>query len=389
VAPMRVLHVNAGNLYGGIETLLVTLARHRGLCPEVEPHFGLCFEGRLSNELRACGVPVYLLGAARISRPWTVWAARRRLRQLLARQTFDVVAFHGCWPHALFAPVARAGRLPVVFWAHGPQEGRHWLERWAALTRPDLVLANSRATRATLDNLFPKTRSEVLYLPVEPPAVPDRERIRANVRADLQTPADATVIVQASRLERWKGHDLLLRALGGLRDLPGWVCWIAGGAQRPAEATYLAELRQTAVGLGIADRVRFLGQRSDVPHLLAAADIHCQPNTGPEPFGIAFVEALYAGLPVVTTALGGALEIVDDTCGTLVPPDSPSDLADVLARLIREPGLRQRLGAGGYPRAAALCGAERQIQLLGKLLETTRNGHHPASSPNGTPAQCA
>ena len=65
--------------------------------------------------------------------------------------------------------------------------------------------------------------------------------------------------------------------------------------------------------------MRFLGERRDVAACMRAADIHCQPNTAPEPFGLAFVEALYAGLPVVTTALGGALEILTDACGVLVP----------------------------------------------------------------------
>ena len=70
--------------------------------------------------------------------------------------------------------------------------------------------------------------------------------------------------------------------------------------------------------------MRWLGQRRDVPELLAAADIYCQPNVGAEPFGIVFVEALYTGLPVVTTALGGALEIIDASCGVLVPPGARS-----------------------------------------------------------------
>ena len=119
-------------------------------------------------------------------------------------------------------------------------------------------------------------------------------------------------------------------------SLSGWVCWTAGGAQRPAEAAYLAELRQTAARLGIAERVRFLGQRTDVPHLLAAADVHCQPNTGPEPFGLAFVEALAAGRPVVTTALGGALEIVDETCGVhFVEPDYDRDIQNTLTPAYR------------------------------------------------------
>ena len=82
-----------------------------------------------------------------------------------------------------------------------------------------------------------------------------------------------------------------------------------------------------------------------------SADIHCQPNTGPEPFGIAFVEALYAGLPVVTTRLGGALEIVNETCGVLVPPGDAGALAAALRRLIADPAERSRLGRAGPARA--------------------------------------
>ena len=71
--------------------------------------------------------------------------------------------------------------------------------------------------------------------------------------------------------------------------------------QRPHEQDYLNELKIQANNLDLCDRLQFLGQRSDVAQLLAAADIHCQLNTGVEPFGITFIEALYASLPVVTT----------------------------------------------------------------------------------------
>jgi glycosyltransferase involved in cell wall biosynthesis len=165
-------------------------------------------------------------------------------------------------------------------------------------------------------------------------------------------------------MEPWKGHELLLDALAELGDTPGWVCWIAGGAQRPHEHQYLEGLRRKTDRLGLADRVRFLGQRPDVPRLMAAADLHCQPNTGPEPFGIAFVEALYAGLPVVTTALGGALEIVTERCGVLVPPADGKSLAAALARLIREEELRKRLGDAGPEQARNLCDPVRQLAGL-------------------------
>src|SRR5262245_40995430 len=213
---MRVLHLYAGNLYGGVETFLVALARHRAAGAPLEPHFALAFPGRLRDELAAAGVPVHDLGPARVRRPWTVWRARRRLRDLLRRGRYGAAVCHSCWPHALFAPVVRSCGVPLVFWAHDAVSGVHWLERWARRTPPDLVLANSRFTHASVSGLFPGVPVEVLYLPVSPPKVGDRRTVRAAVRSELATPPDAVVIVTACRLERLKGHALLLDALSRL-----------------------------------------------------------------------------------------------------------------------------------------------------------------------------
>lgn len=368
---MRVLHLGAGNLYGGVERLLVTLARERHHCPEMEPQFGLCFEGRLSEELRAADVPLHMLGEARFSRPWTVWRSRHALRSLMKVQSFDAVVCHSCWPHALFGATAQAAGLPISFWTHDFPKGTHWLDRRAARTSPDLVLANSRCTLAEVPKLFPKARRVVLYYPVSPPDSFNAENERERVRSEMRVAPEEVVIITACRLEPWKGHALLLSALGHLREVPGWKCWIVGGAQRPHEHVYLNDLHSIARHEGIADRILFLGQRSDVPRLLAGADIHCQPNTGPEPFGIAFVEGLYAGLPVVTTAIGAAQEIVTPNCGRLAPPGDTVTLAAELKRLRRSSSLRGELGAAGRCRAHELCDPARRVKEVRHLISST------------------
>src|SRR5688572_25357119 len=114
---MRILHVYSGNLFGGIERVLLTLAREKpaqGMAHE----FALCFEGRLSQELRALGATVHDLNEVRFSRPWTVCAARRKIHDLLKRQRFDLVLTHSCWTQLLAYPVAKAANLPLVFWVH-------------------------------------------------------------------------------------------------------------------------------------------------------------------------------------------------------------------------------------------------------------------------------
>jgi glycosyltransferase involved in cell wall biosynthesis len=228
-----------------------------------------------------------------------------------------------------------------------------------------------------MENLFPGVPSETIHQPVSPQEASDRVSNRHGIRAELQTAEDAVVIVQSCRFERWKGHALLLAALGELAGVPGWTCWLAGGVQRRHEQQYVAELRQQATDLEISERVRFLGQRTDIGDVLAAADIHCQPNTGPEPFGVAFVEALHAGLPVVTTAMGGALEIIDENCGVLVPPGEPQALAAALGRLIRDAEPRKKLGANGPARALRLSDPVNQLsKVLGALRRVEVSAAH-------------
>jgi len=204
-----------------------------------------------------------------------------------------------------------------------------------------------------------------VYPPARAVAPP---RSRRHVRMSLGTPQDHVVIVQASRCEAWKGHHLLLEALAHVRTIPGWTWWIVGGAQRPDEAAYVAELRDAAHRHGIADRITWLGQRPDVATLLAAADVYCQANVQPEPFGLAFVEALAAGLPVVSVRHGGVMEIVDDSCARLVPPGDVDALASTLAVLIADAELRRTLAAAAPPRARAVAEARSQSERLHAVL---------------------
>jgi glycosyltransferase involved in cell wall biosynthesis len=356
---VKVLHISAGNLFGGVETVLVTLARERRLCADLKPHFSVCFEDRFSRELRATGAPVDYLGYVRIRNPLTILRARAAMDRLLSQESIDVAICHSPWALAIFGTVARSHRIPLVFWCHGFVTGRHWLEMWARQTVPALVICNSRATEISVKRLFPQVPSQVIYAPVSSsvPSLPrDPER-------------KPVVIIQVSRMESWKGQSLLLEALATLLNVPDWVCWIVGGAQTKRESEYEDRLHRAAARLGFGERVEFLGARDDVEDLLVQADIFCQPNLSPEPSGIVFIEALQAKLPVVTSRLGGAAEIVNERCGILVPPSDAASLADALRCLITNPGKRMELGAAGPERAQSLCDPSRQLSKLREVMQ--------------------
>jgi glycosyltransferase involved in cell wall biosynthesis len=356
---MRVLHVAAGNLYGGVERILGEIARADGGRHHA---FALAFDGRASAEIGASGADVRIFGPARFSRPLSVWRARRRLREQWDLAMFDAVLCHSPWSCVLAAPAIP--RRAFALYAHDALGGRHWTERGLRRHPPVVVIANSRYTA---DVVRPWLRApiSVVYAPVSQMAAD--ASARSDVRRELSVVPDAAVIMIAARLERWKGHDELLRAAAALPKT-AWEIWIAGGPQRDYEAAYERELRQLAAARGIDERVRFLGARTDVARLMAAADIYCQPNTAPEPFGIVFVEALSAGLPVVTARGGGADEIVTDACGVLVERGDEAALVSALQRLIDDTAWRRSLGEAGRDRARALCNPSSQLAALERAL---------------------
>jgi glycosyltransferase involved in cell wall biosynthesis len=338
VTTLDLLHVHSGNLFGGVERMLETLATANPV--PVSSRFALCFEGETAATLRRTGASIDWLRPVHIRRPDQVLRARRRLRGLLKQSRPDAVLVHSSWSQAIFGSTVLAAGIPFVRWLHAPQPGPGLLEQWAWRARPDRVLCNSEYTRAAARSLVGDVPAEVCYPPARTSAATTN---RQDVRRLIGAPEARCVVLLAARPEPWKGHQRLIAALSTLQTLD-WEAWIVGGPQRPSEREYIERLQEQATSAGISTRVRFLGQRDDVPSLLAAADIYCQPNEGPEPFGLSVVEAMASGLPVVGSAAGATPEIVDEASGILVPLDDDAALARALARLIADAALRQTMG---------------------------------------------
>lgn len=307
-------------------------------------------------------------------------AGANRLTSLLKTDRFDVVATHANWPHAVFAQAVRQANLPLVNFVHDALRSPTWIDKLAARSNPDLVIANSNFSAQFVPNVFEEVPTKVVYLPVESRWKEIGPGVRVRIRSELDTPLDSNVIIQVSRLETLKGAQLTLAALGALKQgAKNWTAWIVGGAQRPEEQAFANQLKLLASTLGIADRVRFLGQRTDVPELLSAADIFCQPNIAPDALGITFIEALQAGLPVVTSNMGGGAEIVNNSCGRLVSPGSVSQLSDALINLAEPSNRPSPLNC--RDRAYQLCDASSQLLAYhSTLVETVGMTHNRMSS---------
>ena len=345
---IRSLHVSSGRLYGGIERMLTALAE----CGGSDFAFAVAAEGRLLSELRDRRAQVHYLGDVRLRHPASVLRARHRFRSMLRSRSFAAVVCHAPWSHAIFAGVARSCGVPTALWQHDRATGHSLVERACRVAGADLVICNSHWTAATAALLQPGAPHRVIYCPVT--IGPTRPDDRMDIRTRLGALPDEVVILAASRMEPWKGHLELIRALAQLRSRR-WKLWIAGAAQRRHERDFEAAISAEIRKLGLESRVRLIGEHRDVAPLLAGADLLAQANTEPEPFGVIFAEALLAGVPVVTTNSGGAAEIVGPTCGRLVPPADLAALVQTLDDLVSQPDLRRQLGAAGPAHAAGRC----------------------------------
>jgi glycosyltransferase involved in cell wall biosynthesis len=224
---------------------------------------------------------------------------------------------------------------------------------------PDQIICDSAYTAASVQRSFETPAPAVIHCPIER-SLP--ERSRKLVRATLGVADDTLLILMVSRLEEGKGHKILLESLASLRALQ-WRLAVVGGAQGAQEVKYLEAMKNLAQRFGIAERVDFLGSRSDSSDLLGAADIFCHPHTAPESFGIAIVEAMAAGVPVIASAKGGPIETVGDS-GVLVPAGDVESLTGALSRLMSSPKLRSQLALSAQNRARAFCDPQRTLDEL-------------------------
>ena len=158
-------------------------------------------------------------------------------------------------------------------------------------------------------------------------------------RTSLQTPDDVPLLLALGRLHPKKGFDVLLKALAQVER--AWL-WLAG------EGELRAELEALAVSAGVADRVRFLGWRTDREALLAACDVCVMPSRY-EPFGTVMIEAWAANRPLVVAAAAGPKGLVrDGVDALLVPIDDVGALADALRRTVTNRTLAGALAQNGH-----------------------------------------
>jgi glycosyltransferase involved in cell wall biosynthesis len=223
-----------------------------------------------------------------------------------------------------------------------------WLER-RLHRRVAAALGNSRAVVAELAaEGVPPERLGLIYNGIDLDTFTDLPPAR-ETRARLGVPPTALVLTTAANLIPYKGHADLLEALGRIAGQlpPDWILLCAGRDDGAGPA-----LRARAGALGLADRIRWLGLREDVPALLAASDLGILASHE-EGFSNSVLEGMAAGLPMIVSSAGGNAEAVEHgVSGCVVPPQEPAALGRAILALAHDPEQRRRMGEAARARVA-------------------------------------
>lgn len=332
---------------GGAEVLAAGMAR------ELSDRYRFVF-ACLDDEFAQHGVPMRVFDR----QPGIDWKCSFRLASFFREHKVQIVHAHQYTPffQSMLARLAYR-RPPIVFTEHG----RHYPDSRSskrvavnrALLRSDdrMIGVGESVRRAIVDNEgLPEKRAETIYngVPLENSlAVKSDEALKQTVRAELEIWPEEFAIIQVARLNALKDHATAIRTLKRLRgtDVPAKLILVGDGEER-------SELEQFVADERLVDDVAFLGARSDIPRLLAASDVFLLSSIS-EGIPLTLIEAMGAGIPIVSTDVGGILEVIEHgTSGLLAPARDDETLASHLRTLWQSPNQRTELAKNGFQRAS-------------------------------------
>jgi len=316
--------------------------------------------GAVADEIRTAGIAVTDLearGKWDLSVAWRLYRLLRRERPTILHTWM----FHANVPGRL---LGRLAGVPIIISSERTmgQESR-WRYRLNRITAPltdRVVCVSQRVADFVVQEVgIPQCKVVVIpngidlrnfkYLPA-----------KRQARAALGLPYELALIGTVARLNPVKRLDVLLQALASVNGVCAVI--IGDGPER-------ARLEALRKQLGLVERVRFVGQQSNVPEWLAAMDLFVLPSDW-EGMSNALLEAMAVGLPVVATAVGGTPEVVvDGVTGLLVPPRDPEALAEAIIALLQDRERAEAMGRTGQERVERYFTVERMVQKTEALYE--------------------
>ncbi|MBR8838136.1 MAG: glycosyltransferase family 4 protein [Stigonema ocellatum SAG 48.90 = DSM 106950] len=343
---MKILFLDQSGKPGGAELCLLDIAKpYSDRCL-----VGLFADGSFKDLLQQNQIPVEVLttGQIQVRKQSSLAQGLGSLGQLVPliakvvqkAHNYDIIYANTQKALVVGALASVFSRRPLIYHLHDILSSEHFSQtnRRIAVTSANrcasLVITNSLASKAAFIAAGGRPEiTEVVYNGFDPKIYHSHESEVSQMRQQLGLDGQF-VVGHFSRLAPWKGQHILIEALA---QCPREVTVILVGDALFGEQDYVQELHNQVTALGLENRVKFLGFRSDIPLLMAACDLVAHTSTSPEPFGRVIVEAMLSARCVVAAKAGGAIELVEHGInGFLVTPGDPQELAQVMTTCLKE-----------------------------------------------------
>jgi glycosyltransferase involved in cell wall biosynthesis len=366
---VKILYLNHTAHVSGAERSLLTLLGGIGGRASVA---AACPRGPLADACAALDVRVHPVpgtdGSLKLHPRYTTQTlldlarAAGAVRRLVARHRFDIVHANSIRAGLVAAMAGIGDGAPAVVHVRDclPDGAVTDATRRVLCARTAAVIANSAYTLERFAVPGVKAFTRVIHNPVDLKRMDEARVDRETARRRLGLhPTSGPVLGVVAQLTPWKAQDDAVRIVAALRaSHPDIQLLLAGSAKFVSRATrydnraFVGSLVTLIRENELEDRVHLLGERDDVPAILAALDVLLLPSWE-EPFGRAVAEGMAMGVPVAATSVGGPREILDDGVeGLLLPPQDPDAWARALAPLLDRPARLSAMGRAGRERAA-------------------------------------
>lgn len=384
---MKIVFLNPVGVIGGAERVLLTMLTALNTQPNIELHLIVGTDGALIEQAEKLGVQVTLLklpeefnqlgdsafkGNSKtiaifilllrvVKTLPSIGKYLREFKRSLRELKPDLIHSNGIKTHVLTALVGIKD-IPLVWHIHDFYGSRPLIAqvlKWLS-DRATLGIAISQAVAQDARTTLPRLPIEVIYNAIDvnyfSPAPPS---LHLTLRVGL-----------VATFARWKGHDIFLKAIGNIvRSHPNLNVhfYIVGGAIYQTRGSQFSEqeLKNQASDIGIADKVDFLGFQQDIAEIYRWLDIVVHASIQPEPFGLAIIEAMACGKPVIVSQAGGATELFTHNYDAVgVPPGEPIALAAAILDLLDKTEKRQIISANARLTATERFSHERLHQQI-------------------------
>ena len=304
---------------------------------------------------------------------WKIWRNFHPYRP-------GIVHIHSPYHYKILQTGLKLSGLKTVVHVH-LQEAEEGL-RWAFEKPPDVIVTCARTFAKQVRSTLPERYQEHQQIISVPNAV-DIERFYPGNKATAKQSVGASlhmpIVLMAANLAPHKGQETAIRAMAMLKKTGVNVaCWLAG-IERQDRGAYTTRLQDLCNELGVADRVRFLGQREDMPDLLRAADIFVLPSTS-EGLPLSVLEAQATKVPVLAAPTAGIPEVVTDgETGFLIPAEDAAGYAQRIESLLNCPEIHHRVTEQAYKQVIKAHNWQTYCETVWMLYHSLMKGRRDAS----------